>query len=59
MASPAYVHYIAGEGQSVTAQTLQPIVLLLSYLQKGFNALPGSAVLIRRANFILMAPGLG
>ncbi|KIM22878.1 hypothetical protein M408DRAFT_332649 [Serendipita vermifera MAFF 305830] len=51
MASIPYGHYVAGEAQSVTTQTLQPILVLLSYglsqAEKGFNAIPGSAVLLR------------
>ncbi|KAG8854137.1 hypothetical protein FS842_008461, partial [Serendipita sp. 407] len=35
---------------SMTTQTLQPVLVLLSYglhqAEKGFNALPGSAVLL-------------
>lgn len=45
-------HYpSAGEIQSVADQTLQPLFILLSYgfhqAQKGFNSIPGSAVLLR------------
>ncbi|KIM21039.1 hypothetical protein M408DRAFT_333671 [Serendipita vermifera MAFF 305830] len=51
MASIPYGHYVAGEAQSVTTQTLQPVLVLLSYglsqAEKGFNAIPGSAVLLR------------
>ena len=47
--SPRYPS--ASELQSVADQTLQPLFILLSYgfqqAQKGFNAIPGSAVLLR------------
>ncbi|KAG8809851.1 hypothetical protein FRC17_003211, partial [Serendipita sp. 399] len=43
--------YSAGSPSSVTAQTLQPVFVVLSYglhqAEKGFNALPGSAVILR------------
>lgn len=55
MASYSSPYYSEGGLQSVTAQTLQPVFVVLSYglsqAEKGFNALPGSAVLLRFVYF--------